>query len=91
MMTSLRVREYVEAANLAHQRARSERNPRAKQCCKKLNDPTIVWLKWKSGWLTSNNITVHLLISGCSTGAMRGRVSPCARTLCPQITAQKHH
>jgi len=31
MMTSLRVREYVEAANLAHQRARSERNPRAKQ------------------------------------------------------------
>jgi hypothetical protein len=31
MMPSLRFREYVEAANLAHQRAQSERNPRAKQ------------------------------------------------------------
>jgi hypothetical protein len=32
--------------------------------CRKLNGPTIVWLKSKSGWWTSNNITVHLLISG---------------------------
>ena len=31
MMPSLRCREYVEAANLAHQRAQSERNPRAKK------------------------------------------------------------
>ena len=31
MMPSLRLREYVKAAYLAHQRARSERNPRAKQ------------------------------------------------------------
>ena len=31
MMPSPRCREYVEAANLAHQRAQSERNPRAKQ------------------------------------------------------------
>ena len=31
MMPSLRFREYVEAAYLAHQRAQSERNPRAKQ------------------------------------------------------------
>jgi hypothetical protein len=31
MMPSLRFREYVEAANLAHQRRQSERNPRAKQ------------------------------------------------------------
>jgi hypothetical protein len=30
-MPSLRFREYVEAANLAHQRAQSERNPRSKQ------------------------------------------------------------
>ena len=30
MMPSLRFREYVEAANLAHQREQSERNPRAK-------------------------------------------------------------
>jgi hypothetical protein len=35
--------------------------------CGKSNGPTIVWLKWKSGWRTSNNITVHLLISGCFT------------------------
>jgi hypothetical protein len=31
MMPSLRFREYVEAANLARQRAQSERNPHAKQ------------------------------------------------------------
>jgi hypothetical protein len=31
MMPSLRFREYVEAANLAHQRAQNERNPHAKQ------------------------------------------------------------
>ena len=31
MMPSLRFREYVEAANLAHQRAQSKRNPHAKQ------------------------------------------------------------
>ena len=31
MMPSLRFREYVEAANLAHQRAQNEGNPRAKQ------------------------------------------------------------
>jgi hypothetical protein len=31
MMTSLRFPEYVEAADPAHQRAQSERNPRAKQ------------------------------------------------------------
>jgi hypothetical protein len=32
MMSSLvRLREYVEAANIVHQRAQSERNPRAKQ------------------------------------------------------------
>jgi hypothetical protein len=31
MTPSLRFREYVEAANLAHQRAQSERNPHAKQ------------------------------------------------------------
>src|SRR5215831_12654661 len=31
MMPSLRFREYVAAANFAHQRAQSERNPRAKQ------------------------------------------------------------
>jgi hypothetical protein len=31
MMSSLRFREYVEAANLARQRAQSEPNPHAKQ------------------------------------------------------------
>jgi hypothetical protein len=31
MMPSLRFHEYVEAANLARQRAQSERNPHAKQ------------------------------------------------------------
>jgi hypothetical protein len=31
MMPSLHFREYVEAANLAHQRAQSERNPHTKQ------------------------------------------------------------
>ena len=31
MMPSLRFREYIEAANLAHQRAQSERNSHAKQ------------------------------------------------------------
>ena len=31
MMPSLHFREYVEAANLAHQRAQNERNPHAKQ------------------------------------------------------------
>ena len=31
MPSPLRLREYVEAANLARQRAQSERNPRAKQ------------------------------------------------------------
>ena len=31
MMPSLRFREYVEAENLAHQRAQNERNPHAKQ------------------------------------------------------------
>jgi hypothetical protein len=31
MVPSLRFREYIEAANLAHQRAQSERNSRAKQ------------------------------------------------------------
>jgi hypothetical protein len=31
MMPSLRFREYVEAANLAHQRAQNEGNPHAKQ------------------------------------------------------------
>jgi hypothetical protein len=31
MMPSLRFREYVEAANLAHQRTQSKRNPHAKQ------------------------------------------------------------
>jgi hypothetical protein len=64
MMSSLRFREYVEAANLARQRAQSEPNPHAKQYCRKSNGPTIVWLKSKSGRWTSNNITVHLLISG---------------------------
>jgi hypothetical protein len=49
--------------------------------CRKSNGPTIVWLKSKRGWWTSNNITVHLLISGCSTVTMRG--PPCARTSCP--------
>jgi hypothetical protein len=31
MMPSLRFREYIEAANLAHQRAQSERNSHAKE------------------------------------------------------------
>ena len=31
MLSLLRLREYVEAANLARQRAQSERNPHAKQ------------------------------------------------------------
>jgi endonuclease YncB( thermonuclease family) len=31
MMPSLRFREYIEAANLAHQHAQSERNSHAKQ------------------------------------------------------------
>src|SRR5215813_15295501 len=51
--------------------------------CRKSNCPTIVWLKSKNGRWTSNNITVRLLISGCSTVTMRGRVSSCARTSCP--------
>jgi hypothetical protein len=50
---------------------------------RKSNGPTIVWLKSKRGWWTSNNIIVHLLISGCSTVTMRERVSPCVTTSCP--------
>ena|SRR5438093_192326 len=59
MMSSLRFREYVEAANLAPQRAQSEPNPHAKQILQEIER-----LKSKSGRWTSNNITVHLLISG---------------------------
>jgi hypothetical protein len=35
--------------------------------CRKSNGPTVVWLRSKSGWWTSNNIIARLLISGCST------------------------
>jgi hypothetical protein len=66
------VRVNAHTANETHTRSKY---------CRKSNGPIIVWLKSKSGWWTSNNITVHLLISGCSTVTMRGRA--CARTSCP--------
>jgi len=91
MMTSLRVREYVEAANLAHQRARSERNPRAKQMLQEIERSyyrLVEMEKWMVDQQQYNRPFAHF---GLFNGRERGRVSPCARTLCPQITAQKHH
>jgi hypothetical protein len=41
--------------------------PTQSKYCRKSNGPTIVWLKSKSGRRISNQITAHLLISGCST------------------------
>src|SRR2546423_9874341 len=82
MPSLLRVRKYVEAAKLRVTAQRANETHTQSKYCRKSNGPTIVWLKSKSGWWTSNNITVHLLISGCST-VTRERVSPCATTSCP--------
>jgi hypothetical protein len=53
--------------------------------CRKSNDPTVVWLRWESGWWTSNNIAARLLISGCSTDDKTwrrlGSRSACRRTI----------
>jgi hypothetical protein len=92
-MPSLRFREYVEAAKLAHQRAQSEQNPRAKQMLQDIERSYYRLVEIEKWWWTSNNITAHLLTSGCSMGAIRGRVLRCARISRPlrQITATKDH
>jgi hypothetical protein len=81
MPSLLRVRKYVEAAKLARVTAQRANDTRTQgKYCRKSNGPTIVWLKSKSGWWTSNNITVHLLISGCSMVTMGGLSFASART-----------
>jgi hypothetical protein len=83
MMLSL-LREYVEAANLARQRAQSERNPHAKQVLQEIERSYHRLVEMKNGPWASNNITVHLLISGCSTVV---RTSPKAASISRLVSA----
>jgi hypothetical protein len=78
MMLSV-LREYVEAANHARQRAQSERNPHAKQVLQEIERSYHRLVEIEKWAVDQQQHTVHLLILGCSTVTMRGRVSPCAR------------
>jgi hypothetical protein len=82
MPSLLRVRKYVEAAKLARHCAESERNPHAKQILQEIERSYYRLVEIEKWVVDQQLITVHLLISGCST-VTRERVSPCATTSCP--------
>jgi hypothetical protein len=93
MMPSLRCREYVEAANLAHERARSERNPRAKQMLQEIERSyyrLIEIEKWMVDQQQYNRAFAHF---GLFNGRDPRTCFASARTSCPlrQITATKDH
>src|ERR1044072_8883579 len=81
MPTVLRLREYVEAANLARERARTEGKPHAKQLLQEIERCYRRLLEIEK-WAVDqqNNITARLRISGCST--ITRRRPPRARTSC---------
>jgi hypothetical protein len=76
-----RLREYVEAANVARQRAHSERTVQGKQILQEIERFFRRLIESKDGRPTSNNIIAPLLILGCSTVTLPRPL--CARTSCP--------
>jgi hypothetical protein len=92
-MPPLRLREYIQPAKPARQRAASEQNLHAKRVLEEMErGPTIVWLKSKSG-ACGNHITADLLTSGCSTddrnaGGLARECSGDFRTASPGALAQ---